>query len=56
MSEERKADLEAAFAELEYEVWLAIKQGAPVGAYTADIECEGVTYAVIVKYDRVENL
>jgi hypothetical protein len=28
MSEERKADLEAALAELEYEVWLALKQDA----------------------------
>lgn len=27
MSEERKADMEAAVAELEHAIWLAIKQG-----------------------------
>lgn len=44
MSEERKADMDAAVAELEHAIWLAIKQGAIKDDFnwTAAIEVEGL--------------
>ena len=44
MSEERKADMDAAVAELEHAIWLAIKQGVIKDRFnwTQAIEVEGL--------------
>jgi hypothetical protein len=50
MTNERKADLEARYAELEHEVWLAIKQGAHEGVFRAVVKEGEQNYALIVRY------
>jgi hypothetical protein len=50
MTEERKADVEAAIAALEYELWLAIRQGSLVGElkWTKAIDPPGATNPYVV--------
>ena len=57
MSEEKKADIEAALAELEHAIWLAIKQGLIKERYqwTQAIHVEGIAdpFIALLTIDRV---
>lgn len=57
MSDERKADMDAALAELEYAIWLAIRQGVIKDrfSWTQAIEVEGIAdpYFVALTIGRV---
>ena len=55
MSEEKKADLEGAFAEFVHEVWLAIKQGQREGAYKSEIIHEDKRYGLVIRFDALED-
>lgn len=56
MSEEKKADMDAAVAELEHAIWLAIKQGVIKDRFnwTQAIEVEGLPdpYLVLLTVGR----